>query len=596
MKSHNIRNFCIIAHIDHGKSTLADRILEFCGVIDKRNFREQFLDDMELERERGITIKASSVTFNYSTAQEEYILNLIDTPGHVDFTYEVSKSLRACEGAILLVDASQGIEAQTVSNFYLALEEDLVIIPVLNKIDLPAANIPRVKAQLNEVFGFKEEEISIISAKEGKGVGGLLTRVIREIPPPGGDESFPLKALIFDSTYNAFKGVILSVRIFNGRVKRGDKILMMQSDTTYEVEEVGILTPEYRPLDSLRAGQVGFLCCNIKDPRKVIIGDTITLYSNPTDSPLKSYKKLQPMVFCGIFPQNSSDYHMLREAMEKLILNDPSFTYENDNSISWGPGFRCGFLGLLHMEIVQERLEREYNLNLILTTPSVVYIVEKIDGTREEIDNPHRIPDVSQIKKIQEPIIRANIILPIEYMNPVVELSKSRRGKFIKMDYLGKDRVMLELHLPLAEVVVDFYDKLKSITKGFGSLDYEFLGYVDTDVVRIDFLINGKVCDAFSFLVHRQKAYQKARSIVDRLRQLIPRQQFVVHIQASCGGKIIAAQKISPLRKNVTAKCYGGDITRKMKLWERQKAGKKKMKQFGNVQIPQEAFIEILKM
>jgi len=597
MEKQFIRNFCIIAHIDHGKSTLADRILEFTGAVNKREFKEQFLDDMDLERERGITIKASCVTLKYkSQDQNTYTLNLIDTPGHVDFSYEVTKSLKACEGAILLVDASQGIEAQTIANFYLALENNLEIIPVINKIDLPNADIERTKHQLTEILGFKESEIILASAKEGRGTKEILEAVVKKIPPPQGEVSQPLRALIFDSTYDTFKGVILFIRVKEGMIKKGMKIMFMRKGREYEVQELGILTPKFLEKESLSVGEVGYLCCNIKDPSQITVGDTITSFKDPAPKALEGYQQMQPVVFCGIFPQNPKDFFHLREAIQKLRLSDPSFVYEPDNSVTWGPGFRCGFLGLLHMEIIQERLEREFGLNLILTTPNVVYLVKDKKGNEIKVENPLKFPDPSQIAQVLEPFIKVKILTPLEYLERVMELSKQKRGVFKKMDYLGKDRISVEFEMPLNEVIVDFYDKLKSVTKGYGSLDYEFIGYRPSEIVKLDILINNKPCEAFSFLVHKSSAYQKAKNIVEKLKKLIPRQQFVINIQAAIGSRIIASEKIPALRKNVTAKCYGGDITRKMKLWEKQKEGKKKLKQFGKVQIPQEAFLEILKI
>jgi len=591
-----IRNFCIIAHIDHGKSTLADRFLEITHTIDRRKMQAQILDSMELEKERGITIKAKAVRLTYSYQGKDYILNLIDTPGHVDFTYEVAKSLKACEGAILLVDASQGIEAQTVANFYLALENDLKIIPVINKIDLPNADIERTLGQLEEVFGFKREEVSLVSAKEGKGVEEVLKRVIQEIPAPKGDLNAPLKAILFDSTYDPYKGVILFSRIFEGKVSLNDKILFMHKGKTYQVEEVGIFLPKRKKKESLLCGEVGYICCNIKDPQEIDMGDTVTLADSPTTHPFEGYKKIPPMVFCGIFPSSPKDYSLLREAIEKLKLTDPSFTYEPDNLASHGYGFRCGFLGLLHMEIVQERLEREYGLDLIITSPNVRYKVRKKNGEIIDVESPHQFPDPSLIEEILEPYVKATLIIPPESVEPICDLAKSRRGKFLRMDYLGKDRCSYVFELPLGEIVVDFYDKLKSLTKGYGSLDYEFIGYRKTEIVKIDIFFNRKKIEAFSLLVHKQKAESKARKVVEKLKELIPRQMFEVNIQAGLGSRIVASERIPPLRKNVTAKCYGGDITRKRKLWEKQKKGKKKMKQLGNVNIPQEAFLEIVKM
>jgi len=587
-----IRNFCIIAHIDHGKSTLADRILEMTHAVDKGKMREQFLDSMELERERGITIKAKAVRLKF----KDYILNLIDTPGHVDFTYEVAKSLKASEGAILLVDATQGVEAQTVGNFYLALEANLKIIPVINKIDLPQADIKRTISQLKEFFGFKEEEISLISAKEGKGVEKLLERVIKEIPPPKGDLNSPLKAFIFDSTFDTYRGVVLFIRIFDGEIKIGDEITLLEAKESFTVEEVGVFSPYPVKKDKLICGEVGYICCHIKDPRKIDVPDTVFSKDSSQKNSLLDYKKIPPMVFCGIFPNFPKDYEVLRQALEKLHLQNPSFSYEPDNLGSLGYGFRCGFLGLLHMEIIEERLEREFGLNLIITSPNVKYKVKMRNGEIIDVESPHKLPPLNSIEEIREPFVKATILTPLENMETICELAKSRRGIFIRMDYLGKDRISIIFELPLSEIIVDFYDKIKSATRGFGSLDYEFIGYRKTDIVRIDILFNRKIAEAFSFLTHKDKAYYKAREVVEKLRKIIPRQMFEINIQAAIGSKIIASARIPPLRKNVTAKCYGGDITRKRKLWERQKEGKKKLKQIGKVSVPREAFLEILRM
>jgi GTP-binding protein LepA len=592
-----IRNFCIIAHIDHGKSTLADRFLEKAGLLARGKKEDQVLDNMELEKERGITIKAKAVRLNLAQGSEKYILNLIDTPGHVDFSYEVAKSLKGCEGAILLVDASQGVEAQTVANFNLALETDLRIIPVLNKIDLASSDIKRSREQLLDVFGFKEEEISLVSAKDGKGLDDLLKRVVEEIPPPSGDQNKPLKAVLFDSSYDPYRGVILFLRIFDGKISLGDNILLMHQKKNYKVEEVGVFLPNPEKRNSLSCGEVGYICCNIKKPEDVDVGDTITSSSHPTEVPFEGYKKMSPMVFCGIFTSSAKDYPSLRQAIEKLKLSDPSFTYEPDNLGSLGHGFRCGFLGLLHMEIVQERLEREYSLDLVPTSPNVMYkIKRKGKPETEDIETPHEFPDPSEIDEVCEPFIKATIVSPVEGLDPLCELAKSRRGEFIKMEYLGKDRLSIEFSLPLAEIIVDFYDKIKSLTKGYASFDYEFTGYLKTEIVKIDFLFNKKKTEAFSLLVHKDKAERKARMVVDKFKELIPRQMYEVIIQAAIGAKIIASGRVSPSRKDVTAKCYGGDITRKRKLWEKQKKGKKKMKQLGNIDIPQNAFIEVLKV
>ena len=592
-----IRNFCIIAHIDHGKSTLADRFLEMAGAMTSRKKQEQMMDSMELEQERGITIKAKAVRLNISSQGEDYILNLIDTPGHVDFSYEVAKSLKGAEGAILLVDASQGIEAQTVANFHLALDDDLIIIPVLNKIDLPGADIERSSKQLLDVFGFKREEISLISAKDGKGVKELLKRVIEEISAPRGDISKSLKAVLFDSSYDSYKGVILFLRIFDGKVSLGDEILLMHQNKRYRVEEVGVFVPEPQKRESLCCGEVGYICCNIKDPQDIDVGDTITSASSPTSEAFEGYKKMSPMVFCGIFPSSPKDYPALRTAIEKLKLSDPSFIYEPDNLGTLGYGFRCGFLGLLHMEIVQERLEREHNLDLVLTSPNVKYLLKKTgDEKAEYIEVPHQFPELSLIEEVSEPFVKATIVTPVEGMDSICDLAKSKRGEFVKLDYLGTDRLALIFNLPLAEIVIDFYDNIKSLTKGYASFDYEFTGYKKTEITKIDILFNQKKAEAFSILVHKDKAEAKARTVVEKLKILIPRQMYEVKIQAAIGAKIIASEKVTALKKNVTAKCYGGDITRKRKLREKQKKGKKKMKQLGNVIIPQNAFLEVLKM
>ncbi|UCC94843.1 MAG: elongation factor 4 [Candidatus Omnitrophota bacterium] len=596
MNSEVIRNFCVIAHIDHGKSTLADRFLEITGAVDRRKFCDQMLDSMELERERGITIKAKAVRLNFPYEGKSYILNLIDTPGHVDFTYEVAKSLKACEGAILLIDASQGVEAQTVANFYLALENNLKIIPAINKIDLPNADTERTLGQLSDIFGFKRSEVSLVSAKEGVGVEDMLKRVTREIPAPQGAIEKPLKAVLFDSTFDPYKGVILFLRVFDGKITVGDTILFMHQNKTYRVEEAGIFLPHIQKTDTLFCGEVGYICCNIKNPEEVDMGDTITSPSQPTLTPFEGYKKIPPMVFCGIFPSSPKDYPPLRGAIEKLRLSDPSFIYEPDHLGSYGYGFRCGFLGLLHMEIVQERLQREYGLDLVLTSPNVMYQVKKKDGELMHIESPHQLPDPTAIEQVYEPYVAASIVTPLDGMEPICDIAKSRRGQFKKTDYLGKDRLSVIFELPLAEIVVDFYDKLKSLTKGYASLDYEFIGYRPTEIVKVDILFNHKKAEAFSLLVHKEKAEPKARAVATKLKSLIPRQMFEVVIQASIGSRIIASERVPPLRKNVTAKCYGGDITRKRKLWEKQKKGKKKMKQLGNIIVPQEAFLEVLKM
>ena len=596
MDKSKIRNFSIIAHIDHGKSTLADRILQVTGAVDKRNFRDQVLDDMDLERERGITIKASAVKLNYKAKDsQEYLLDLIDTPGHVDFTYEVAKSLAACEGALLVVDASQGIEAQTVANYYMAKEHNLVIIPVINKIDLANADVDRVKLQLMEIMRFKEEDIILASAKEGTGVEEILERIVKDIPPPSGNEDNPLKALVFDSTFDTFKGVIVYVRIRDGKILPKTTVRMMNSSKEYKVDEIGVFRPKVEKVDGLFCGEVGYIICNIRNPHEVIIGDTVTEIKNPAAEALPGYKHMKPLVFCGIYPVNTKDFVDLREAMDKLRLNDASFIFEQESSQSFGHGFRCGFLGLLHMEIAQERLEREYDLNLILTVPNVVYKVKKRDGEIIEVHNPSGLPEPQNTASVEEPFIFANVMTPLESMEAIIDMVKHRRGVYISSEYLS-DRVRILFEMPLSEAIVDFYDKIKSITKGYGSLDYEFKGYKPSKITKLDILINGKLCDAFSSLVHKDKAYQKARSMTDKLKELIPRQLFEVAIQATADNKIIAAEKVRSAGKHVTGKCYGGDITRKRKLWEIQKKGKKRMKQFGKVEIPQEAFIAVLRI
>jgi GTP-binding protein LepA len=597
MNRHLLRNFSIIAHIDHGKSTLADRILEFVGAIDKRKFHNQLLDDMDIEQERGITIKASAVTIPYTASdQKTYTLNLIDTPGHVDFTYEVSKSLAACEGALLLVDASQGIEAQTVANFFLAREHNLKVIPVINKIDIAGIDIARVKKQISDILQMEEDEIILASAKEGLGIKDILERVVSAIPMPAGDINNPLQALIFDSMFDIYKGVIIYVRVFNGTINLGDNILLMQGTKTCIVEEIGIFKPDMTKVKTLGSGEVGYITANIRDPKEIMIGDTITLVAHPAVLALPGYKKVKPLVFCGIYPVNSKDFPDLKIAIGKLSLNDSSFVYETETSQSFGYGFRCGFLGLLHMEIIQERLEREYNLNLVLTTPNVVYRITTRKKEILEIDNPAKLPEPPEIDLAEEPFVRVFMIVPTNSIEEVCELTKQRRGEFIANDYLGEDRVKIVFLMPLAEIIVDFYDKIKSVTRGYGSLDYEFDGYKPTKLVKLDILINGKICDAFSCLIFKDKAQAKGRMLVEKLKELIPRQLFMISLQAAIGGTILASEKVRPVGKNVTAKCYGGDITRKRKLWEKQKEGKKRLKQVGNVEIPQEAFLAALKI
>ncbi|MBN1913531.1 MAG: elongation factor 4 [Candidatus Omnitrophica bacterium] len=598
MNKELIRNFSIIAHIDHGKSTLADRILELTGAVDMRHTRDQLLDDMDLERERGITIKASMVRLSYRSKDgKDYILNLIDTPGHVDFTYEVSKSLAACEGAVLVIDAAQGIEAQTVANYYLAKDNNLKIIPVINKIDLTAIDIPRVKRQITSVLGFAEEEIIMASAKSAIGVDQILERIIEVIPAPSGEDAHPLKALVFDCRFDTFKGVVVFVRVVDGEINMRTPIKMMHSGMTYKIEELGVFRDlKYTRAESLTCGEVGYFTANMRDPREIIIGDTLTDAKNPCPEALAGYRVLKPLVFCGIYPVNPGDFSSLRDAMDKLKLSDASFVFEPESSQSFGTGFRCGFLGLLHMEIAQERLEREYDLNLILTVPNVVYRIRKRDGEIIEADTPSKLPPANDIQEAEEPYVSLLMIIPMDTIDVVCEFTKTRRGIFKSSEYLGEDRIKLIFEIPLSDIIVDFYDKMKSLTRGYGSLDYEFKGYIPVKLVKLDILINNNPCDAFSSLMHKEKAMSKAHALVGRLKELIPRQVFEVTIQAAVGSQILASERIRPLGKHVTGKCYGGDITRKRKLWEGQKEGKKRLKQFGKVQIPQEAFLEILKI
>ncbi len=591
-----IRNFSIIAHIDHGKSTLADRLLLFTGAIDERKFKNQLLDDLDLERERGITIKASAVRIVYKADDgKKYIFNLIDTPGHVDFSYEVEKSLKACEGALLVVDASQGIESQTIANFYLAIENNLEILPVLNKIDIANIDIDHAKLELMDVLNFKEEDIQLVSAKEGIGIKKLFEKIVEFIPPPEGDEAAPLKALIFDMKYDIYKGIIIYVRVVDGNIKTGMRIKMMHMEKEYTIEEVGVFQPDAVKVEGLSCGEVGYITCNIHEPRLVRVGDTITESARPAEQPLEGYRQLNPLVFSGMYPVNSKDFLELREAIEKLRLNDPSFVYEPETSQTFGYGFRCGFLGLLHMEIVHERLQREYNLNLVLTTPNVRYKVITKKGETKYIESPSDMPDSSQIDSIEEPILRVSILTPVKYMDGVMELAKRKRGVFVSSEYVS-ERMKIIFDIPLAEVIVDFNDTMKSITRGYGSMDFEFKGYLPTQIARLDILINDKVCDAFSCLVHKEHAYQKGLALVTKLKEIIPQQLFEVRIQAACDGRIISSAKVRAIGKNVTAKCYGGDITRKRKLWEKQKEGKKKLKQIGRVEVPQEAFFAALKI
>lgn len=593
----NIRNFSIIAHIDHGKSTLADRLLQITGAVDKRQFKEQLLDDMDLERERGITIKASSVKLTYKAKNGiTYALNLIDTPGHVDFSYEVSKSIAACEGALLLVDAAQGVEAQTVANLYLALEHNMTIIPIINKIDLVNAEIDATKKQIVDILGLDSEEIILASAKENIGTEEILEKIVEKIPSPECDDERPLQALIFDSSYDIYKGVITYVKVVNGFIKPGMTIKMMGIGSSYDVKEVGVFKPKPETIDALWSGEVGYIVCGIKDAKEVVVGDTVTTVENPAASQLPGYKDVNPMVFCGIYPVNSKDFDVLKDAIEKMKLQDASFLYEAESSASLGFGFRCGFLGLLHMEIIQERLEREFDLNLVLTTPSVIYKIFMKSGKVMEVDNPTKLPEPFEIEHTEEPFVRTYIMFPKDAMGNLLELAESKRGKYISTEYMGTEKVQLIYELPLSEVIVDFYDKIKSATRGYGSLDYEFIEYRKTGVVKLDILINGKLCDALSSIVHKDRAYHKGRMLAEKLKELIPRQLYKVAIQAAIGGNVIARTDIRAAGKDVTGKCYGGDITRKRKLWAKQKRGKKRMKQFGEVQIPQEAFIAALKL
>ena len=593
MNQENIRNFCIIAHIDHGKSTLADRILEKTGSISKRELKEQMLDSMDIERERGITIKLNTVEIKYNYNNTMYHLNLIDTPGHVDFSYEVSRSLAACEGALLIVDAAQGIEAQTLANLYLALDNNLEVIPVINKIDLPNADIEKVTKELENI-GFNRDDIILTSAKTGVGIESLLEAIIKKIPSPKGEKKAPLKALIFDSIFDSYKGVIVSIRVVDGSIKVGDTIKMMKTNASYEVLSLSINTPHEKEVKSLSCGDVGYLYASIKSLDNVKVGDTITLVDNPCSEALEGYKEMKPMVYSGIYPIDSNRFEDLREALEKLKLNDASLVFEPETSKALGFGFRCGFLGLLHMEIIQERIEREFGIDLIATSPSVIYEVLLTNREKIIVDAPVKMPDRSVISKTYEPFVKVSIYSPKEYIGPIMELCQDRRGSFINMDYLDEQRVTIIYNIPLSEIVYDFFDKLKSSTKGYASFDYEFVGYEESNLVKMDILLNGEIVDALSVIVHKDYAYKRGKAVVEKLKDIIPRQMFEVPIQAAIGTHVIARSNIKALRKNVLAKCYGGDVTRKKKLLEKQKAGKKRMKQIGSVEVPQEAFLSIL--
>lgn len=590
------RNFCIIAHIDHGKSTLADRMIENSGLVAKRDMENQILDSMDLERERGITIKLTPVRMRYVYKGEEYELNLIDTPGHVDFTYEVSRSLAACEGAVLVVDASQGVEAQTLANVYLALENDLEILPVINKIDLPSARIPEVKEEIEEAVGLSVEDAPLVSAKENINIDQVFESIITRLPPPKGDPHAPLKALIFDCVYDNYKGVLIFARVFDGEVRVGTKLKMFTSPTVYDVTEVGFFTPGMKSAEVLSAGDVGYIAASIKTVSDTRVGDTLTDADNPCSDPFPGYKQVQPMVYCGIYPADGSKYNDLKEALEKLKLNDASLTYEPDSSVALGFGFRAGFLGLLHMEIIQERLEREFDLDLVTTQPSVSYKVYTVTGEVLDVDNPTKLPPTVSIEHMEEPIVTAHIFSPPDYVGAIMDLCIEKRGVYLDMTYIDAKRVRLEFELPLNEIIYDFFDSLKSRTRGYASLDYEVTGYKPSKLVRMDMLLNGEMCDALSLIVHEDKAYSRGRAIAEKLKEAIPRQMFEIPVQATIGNKIIARETVKALRKDVLAKCYGGDITRKKKLLEKQKEGKKRMRQVGSVSIPSDAFMSILKI
>ncbi|HWQ73383.1 MAG TPA: translation elongation factor 4 [Desulfitobacteriaceae bacterium] len=595
--SQRIRNFSIIAHIDHGKSTLADRLIEYTGALTAREMASQVLDSMDLERERGITIKLQAIRLHYLAKDGEvYELNLIDTPGHVDFNYEVSRSLAACEGALLVVDAAQGIEAQTLANVYLALENNLEILPIINKIDLPSAEPERVMKEIEDVIGLDASEAILTSAKTGVGIQEILEAIVQKIPPPSGDGSAPLQALIFDSHFDSYKGAISNVRIMEGRIAKGTQIMMMSSGKTFEVTEVGVLTPAICIVEELKAGQVGYVAASIKNVKDTQVGDTITFARNPALSPLPGYRKATPMVFCGLYPVLQSDYDRLRDSLEKLHLNDASLVFEPETSAALGFGFRCGFLGLLHMEIVQERLEREYDLNLITTAPSVIYLVTNSQGDVLSIDNPSHLPPAAEILSIEEPMVKATIMVPSEYIGAIMELNQEKRGQYIGMEYLSTNRVSITYEVPLNEIVYDYFDQLKSRTKGYASLDYVLSGYKQADLVKLDILLNGEIVDALSFIIHKERSYTRGRRLVEKLRKIIPRQMFEIPIQAVIGSRVVARETVRAMRKDVLAKCYGGDITRKRKLLEKQKEGKKRMKQVGNVEIPQDAFMAVLQI
>ncbi len=591
-----IRNFCIIAHIDHGKSTLADRILELTGVFEKREMVEQVLDSMELERERGITIKSKAVRMHYTAKDgNTYELNLIDTPGHVDFAYEVSRALAACEGALLVVDATQGVEAQTLANVYMALEHNLETIPVINKIDLPSAQPEEVRHEIEEVIGLDAEDAPLTSAKQGIGIQDVLEAVVNKMPPPQGDETAPLKALVFDAKYDNYRGAICYVRVMEGRVYPGMRMRMMQTGAEFDIVETGYLTPGCEPADELLAGEVGYIAASIKDLRDTRVGDTVTDAARPADAPLPGYRNVTPMVYCGIYPADGADYENLKDALEKLRMNDASLSYDPETSVALGYGFRCGFLGLLHMEIIQMRLEREFDLDLVTTAPSVIYEVTKTSGEVIMIDNPANLPPVTEIASMSEPFVLVTIYTPQDYVGTLMDLCQDKRGVFKDMQYEG-GRVKLTYDMPLNEVIFDFFDALKSRSRGYASMDYELKGYMPSDLVKLDFLLNGDICDAFTMIVHRDRAYARGRSIAEKLCEVIPRQQFDIPIQAAIGGKVIARETVKAVRKDVLAKCYGGDITRKKKLLEKQKEGKKRMRQFGTVEVPSEAFMKVLKM